>query len=131
VKLRHERVGRVVPDDRGVGHAAARRVGGGPASWEAGETRSCSASTIWRASALAEGSRTHTGLPLGGRSLGSDEGCGEGGVRTGAVEGRRRRGGEGKGRACALGRQACGYGQSTDGCTSHARAGGVRQARTH
>ena len=29
VKLYHERVGWIVPDDRGVGHAGTRRAGGG------------------------------------------------------------------------------------------------------
>jgi hypothetical protein len=30
VKLGHERVGRVVPEDRGTRHAVARRARGGP-----------------------------------------------------------------------------------------------------
>ena len=29
VELCHERVGQIVPDDRGVGHAVTRRAGGG------------------------------------------------------------------------------------------------------
>jgi hypothetical protein len=127
VKLRHERVGRVVPDDRGVGHAAARRVGGGGPSVVGGRgdeellrLGDLAGQCIGRITLALprEGSRTHTGLPLGGRSPGSDEGGGEGGVRTGVVEGRRRRGGEGKGRACALGRLARGREQSSDGGTS-------------
>jgi hypothetical protein len=31
VKLRHQRISRVVPDDRGGGRAVARRAGGGGA----------------------------------------------------------------------------------------------------
>jgi hypothetical protein len=91
VQLSHERVGRVVPEDGGVGHAASRRVGGGGPSvlgGGRGEKLLClgdlAGQAVGRISLTLphEGSRAHTSLPLRGGSPGSDESGDEGGVQT-------------------------------------------------
>ena len=51
---RGDRIGQIVPDDLSVGHAVTCQPEEvAPRSCEAGRTRSCSASAIWRASASA------------------------------------------------------------------------------
>jgi len=108
VKLRHEGISRIVPDDRVGRRAVSRRAGGGGPNVVVGRKDEM----LLRVGDLAgqciggillalpsEGSRTYTSLALGSRGTGSDEDGGEGGIRTTGVEvgwGRRWRGGEGR-----------------------------------
>jgi hypothetical protein len=91
VQLSHERVGRVVPEDGGVGHVASRRGGGGGRSVLGGGR----GEELLRLGDLAcqgvgrialtlphEGSGAHTSLPLRGGSPCSEESVGEGGGRA-------------------------------------------------
>jgi hypothetical protein len=97
VQLRHERVDRVVPDDRGGGGAVARRAGGGgpyvvvdrrdEALLHVGDLAGQGVGRIPLA-LPGEGGRTKTSLTLSGCSTGSDEGSGERrGVTTGVEVG--------------------------------------------
>jgi hypothetical protein len=88
VELRHERISRIMPDDRGVGRTVVRGGGadvvGGRKGEEllrlgdlAGQCIGCLALAL-----PSEGGCTHTGLARRGSGPGSDEGSGEGGVRA-------------------------------------------------
>jgi hypothetical protein len=91
VKLRHERVSRIVPEDGGMGRAAARRGGGVGSNvpWSgrdeevlrlsdlAGQSIGCVALTFPR-----QGCSPNASLPLRGGSPSRDESGGEGGVRA-------------------------------------------------
>jgi hypothetical protein len=106
VKLSHERVGRVVPEDGGVGSATSRRGGGsGPNIGRRGEEvlrlGDLAGQSIGRIALPLphECSGAHTGLPLRGSSPGSGESGGESGVGTVDGSGVRRWSGKEEGRA--------------------------------
>jgi hypothetical protein len=91
VKLRHERVSRVVPEDSGVRHTATRRGRGVGPSRRGGREEplrlgNLASQGVGRFALVLphEGGRPHPGLPLRGGGTRGDESSGE---RRGVTDG--------------------------------------------